>query len=203
MLTQPQTTKKRIPTHEVAVLFPAQGEWTETEYLDLAVDTNRVVELNNGQLEVHDMPTDFHQLILVRLISVLYPLVIAQQLGHVRIAPLPVRLWPGKFREPDLVFMAAAHTERISKQFWGVPDLVAEVVLEGNVKLDRSVKIKEYARAGIPEYWIVDPETKTVEIYQLQGEVYIMRHNLKQGDTLTSSQLPDFQLALTDLFAEE
>ena len=52
-------------TYAVAELFPAQVEWTEEEYL--ALDTNRIVELSDGNLDVAEMPTDFHQLIVARL----------------------------------------------------------------------------------------------------------------------------------------
>lgn len=201
MSASQQTVKQREPTYAIVDLFPAQGEWTEEEYL--ALDTSRIVELSDGRLEVAEMPTDFHQLIVVRLIAALYPFVVAHQLGHIRVAPLRVRLWPGKFREPDLVFMAAAHADRLGERYWGIPDLVAEVISPDNADLDRVVKKGEYARAGIPEYWLVDTEQKTVEVYLLAREDYVLSQKLEESDTLTSAQLPGFQLSLADLFAEE
>jgi len=203
MLTQPKPTKKRTPTYEILEFFPYQGEWSEAEYLELAANTNRVVELSEGHLEVHDMPTDFHQLIVVRLISILYPFVLARKLGHVRVSPLPVRLWPGKFREPDLIFMSNQHASRIGEQFWECPDLVVEVLSEGSRNLDRVQKKAEYARAGIPEYWIVDPQTRTVEVYRLENEQYALHHTLTPGDRLTSHQFPGLELSIEELFARE
>jgi Uma2 family endonuclease len=200
MLTKNRPHKKR-PTYEIAELFPAQGNWSEEEYL--ALDTNHLVELSHGELEVLEMPSDFHQLLVVRLIALLYPFVIRKRLGAVRISPLRVRLWPGKFREPDLIFMSTAHADRIGEKFWGIPDLVAEIISESDEELDRITKMTEYAQAGIPEYWIVDPSAHTVEIYQLQGERYTLRAALPETDTLTSSQLPGFELPLTALFAPE
>lgn len=200
MLTKKQSIKKR-PTYEIAELFPAQGNWSEEEYL--ALDTNHLVEFSHGELEVLDMPSDFHQLLVVRLISLLYPFVIRNRLGSVRISPLRVRLWPGKFREPDLIFVSTAHADRIGEKFWGIPDLVAEIISESDEELDRITKITEYAQAGIPEYWIVDPYARTVEIYLLHEDQYTLHATLTESDTLTSSQLPDFALSLTDLFAPE
>jgi Uma2 family endonuclease len=194
----PTQRSKRTPT--VADLFPAQGEWSEEEYL--ALDTNRIVELSDGKLEIQEMPTHFHQLIVVRLITLLYPFVLARKLGYVLVAPLRVRLWPGKFREPDLVFMAADHAQRIHDEYWEVPDLVAEVISESNPNLDRVRKKEEYARAGIPEYWLVDPYEKRVEVYRLEGETYQVHAELEVGDELTSPQLPGFALSLAELFAE-
>ena len=188
-------------TEALAELFPAQGEWTEDAYL--ALDTNRIVELSDGNLEIHDMPTYLHQLILGRLFLAVSLYLVNAKIGRVAFSPLPVRLWPGKIREPDLVFMSATHRDRIGNQFWGVPDLVAEVVSESNPNLDRKIKKDEYAKAGVPEYWIVDPVGQTVEVYKLEGEIYTLREALQVGDTLISSQLPGFSLELAELFAEE
>jgi Uma2 family endonuclease len=90
----------------------------------------------------------------------------AAKLGHVRFAPLPVRLCPGKIREPDLIFMSSVHSDRIGK-YWGVPDLSVEIISEGTGQKDREIKRNEYAKAGISEYWIVDPEAKNVELLRL------------------------------------
>jgi Uma2 family endonuclease len=188
-------------TEKIAELFPAQGEWSEGEYL--ALDTNRIVELSEGRLEIHDMPTDFHQLILGRLFLALSLFLKDHPLGRVRFSPLRVRLWPGKFREPDLVFMRNEHADRIGAQYWSIPDLVAEVLSESNPDLDRVGKKGEYARAGIPEYWLVDPENKTVEVFHLHRGKYQRIALFREGEILSSVQFPDFQIDLTELFAEE
>src|SRR3954454_25249648 len=91
------------PAWDVAHLFPDQGTWSEEEYL--ALNVNRLVEFSHGSLEVLAMPTTSHQLIVAALYRALLAFVTAQELGTVLFAPLRVRLWPGKFREPDLVFL--------------------------------------------------------------------------------------------------
>src|SRR3990172_7482500 len=157
--------EKPTPTYEVAELFPFQGQWTDEDYL--ALDTNRLVELSDGNLEVLAMPSELHQAVLARLFLAVANFVIQHGLGEVRFPALRVRLWPGKFREPDLVFMAATHKERIFKKFWGVPDLAVELISDDDPDRDRVRKKSEYALAGISEYWIVDPAGKTVEVYLL------------------------------------
>jgi Uma2 family endonuclease len=196
-----QTLKRPKPTYAILNLFPSQGDWTEEEYLTL--DTNHLVELTDGCLEVKEMPTDFHQLVLGRLFAAMLLFVTASKLGYVRFSPLRVRLWPGKFREPDLIFMAVAHKNRLDEQYWGVPDLVAEVISESDPDLDRVVKMGEYAQAGIPEYWLVDPAGETIEIFLLRGSEYQLSQALREGDRLTSTQLPGFEMSVTELFAEE
>lgn len=144
-------TRNPEPTYPVAELFPPQGQWTDEEYLSL--NTNRLIELSDGNLEVLEMPTPFHQLVVVRLITALYTFVTQHQLGHVLVAPVRVRLWPGRFREPDLVFIATAHADRITSKYWGVPDLAVEVISLDDPDRDRMAKKAEYAQAGIPESW--------------------------------------------------
>lgn len=194
---QPRLKRLR-PTHEIVDLFPAQGEWTEEEYL--ALDTNRLIELSDGKLEALPMPSDFHQLISGRLFAALFAFVTAKRLGQIRYAPLRVRLGSGKFREPDLVFVAAAHDDRRGKQYWQPPDLVVEVISPDDPRRDRVVKRREYALAGIPEYWLIDPEAATVEVHLLQGPGYKLARMLKAGDELTSAQVPGWGLAVAELF---
>ncbi len=201
MAANPKTVERPRPTYAVAELFPREGEWTEEDYL--ALDTNHIIELSDGNLEVAEMPTDLHQLILMRLVMTIFAWASRTKLGRVRFSALPVRLWPGKIREPDLVFMATAHLNRITQKYWGIPDLVAEIISPGNPDHDRVRKKQEYARAGIPEYWIVDPGEKTIEVYRLRTRQYRLDRTLGIDDTLTSAQLPGFELALADLFAEE
>ena len=179
-------------------LFPSPGEWTEADYFPLS-DRGRMVELSNGDVEVLPLPTDFHQLILLRLTSSLYAFVFLHRLGQIRFAPLPVRLWEGKVREPDFMFMSAAHADRIGT-YWGVPDLVGEILSEGTEQKDRETKRAEYARAGIPEYWIIDPWARTVERLRLSGHEYVLAE-LVTG-ALTSTEFPGWSMALSELFAE-
>jgi Uma2 family endonuclease len=121
--------------------------------------------------------------------------VTARKLGHVRFAPLPVRLWSGKIREADLMFMSSAHASRIGV-YWGVPDLAVEILSPGTAYKDREVKRKEYAKAGVAEYWIIDPEARTVDIYEA-GKHFTGK------DVLTSELLEDFSMPLAELFAQE
>ena len=141
------------------------GRWTEADYFPFS-ERGRLVELSDGNLEVIDPPNDFHQLILLRLAMWLQTFMSEHKLGKVRFAPLPVRLWNGKIREPDLMFMSAEHASARVAEHWGVPDLAVEIISEGSAYKDREVKRREYPRAGVAEYWIIDPVEKTVEIFQ-------------------------------------
>jgi len=183
------------PAWEVAHLFPRQGTWSEEEYL--ALETNHLVEFSHGYIEVLPMPTESHQFV----VAYLYRLLLAF-LAHyfpgatVLFAPLPIRLWPGKYREPDVVVMLAEHTDRRHEQYWEVPDLVMEVVSPENRRLDLETKRFEYARAGIPEYWIVDPQEQRITVLALEGESYAIHGVFERGTVARSALLAGFEVAV-------
>src|SRR5882724_6743268 len=99
------------PAWEIARLFPNQGEWTEGDYLALNRWTNRLVELADSQVEVLDMPTRTHQRIVLYMRDEVRTFTEPGKLGEALVAPYPVRLRTGRFRQPDVVFMLAEHAD--------------------------------------------------------------------------------------------
>jgi Uma2 family endonuclease len=184
---------------EVAELYPPQGHWTEADYFALP-ETNRHLELSDGEFFMPPHPTDTHQRLVFDLAILLRRFVDEHDLGIVRIAPLPVRLWPGKIREPDVLFIAQAHRDRISEQFVGPPDLVMEVTSPSTRRTDRMEKSIEYAHAGIAEYWIIDAEAQTVEVFVLRAGVYELLGKWQREGTAGSALLDGFQVVVGDLF---
>ncbi|MBI3929111.1 MAG: Uma2 family endonuclease [Armatimonadetes bacterium] len=195
--------RTRLST-EVARLFPRQGHWTEAAYLGLP-ETNRIVELSEGRLVIPDLPTDPHQYTVGELFAALRDFVKKHGSGHVRVAPMRVRLWPGKFREPDIVFLSREHEDRRGEEFWGVPDLVVEVLSprtqrsSGTERTDRLEKFDEYCRAGIREYWMVDTRERTIEVYALREGAYRLSGAWRLGQVAQSEVLPGFSLNVSDI----
>jgi Uma2 family endonuclease len=185
------------PAWDIARLFPAQGCWSEEDYL--ALDTNLRVEFADGTVEVQEMPTQRHQLIIAYLLRRLEDFVAAQNLGVVLFAGLRVRLWPGKFREPDVVFMARAHDERRGEQYWEGADLVMEVVSDDR-ELDLEKKRREYAQAGIPEYWLVDPRDRQIVVLRLDDGSYAVHGVFSAGEIATSVLLAGFAVDVAEVF---
>jgi Uma2 family endonuclease len=191
------------PTWEIARLFPLQGEWSEEDYL--ALDTNLPIELSNGQLEFLPMPTDLHQALLLFLYDMLNRFVTLNRLGTVRVSALPVRLWSGKIREPDILFMLKEHDARRLVHFWRGADLVMEIVRGDPESRRRDLKEKrqEYAKARIPEYWIVDPRDEKIIVLRLIGKRYVVHGEFTEGMTATSHLLPGFSIDVTAAFATQ
>lgn len=185
------------PAWDVALLFPEQGNWSVEEYLRL--ETNRLVEFSHGRIEVLPMPSDRHQSIVAYLFGIL--LVYAQKTGgKVLFAPFRLQLWPGKLREPDLVFLTSANDSRREDPFWTGADLVVEVISPDDPRRDTVTKRFEYARASIPEYWIVDPRDETIAVLRLAGDAYAEHGRFGRGETATSAAYPALRMDVAALF---
>jgi Uma2 family endonuclease len=142
---------KGSPPWAIAKLFPNQGHWSEAEYLELSERTNRLIELIDGCVEVLDLPNLKHQDIVYFLHRSLDDFARPGQLGKAVSAAYPLRLKDGKFHEPDVLFVLAAHLSWFGEKFATGADLVIEVVSEDR-RRDIETKRGEYEEAGIPEY---------------------------------------------------
>jgi Uma2 family endonuclease len=184
------------PTWDVAQLFPSQGVWSEAEYL--ALDTNHLVEFSQGYVEFLPMPTLTHQLIVLFLYEALKAHVSARRLGTILVAAYKVKLWEGKYREPDVIFVKEEHLSRLCEQFSLGADLVIEVVSDQGRPRDLEIKRQEYAQAGIPEYWIVDPQLEQITVLALEGSTYAVHGEYPKGAEATSRLLPGFKVNVTE-----
>jgi Uma2 family endonuclease len=196
------------PTWDIAYLFPAQGTWTENDYLrlDAIHDGWPLVELSNGRLEVLPMPAQTHQFILVFLFEILKAFTDIHAPGVVLVSGMRVRLQKGakaRFRDPDIVYMKAEHARRRHEKFWDGADLVMEVVSPDPKDRERDLEIKprEYARAGISEYWIIDPEQRQIRVLTLEGRTYKLHGDFGTGMEATSVLLPGFAISVDAVFA--
>lgn len=182
--------------------FPRRTRWTEDEYLDIS--TNHLVEFTDGLVKVLPMPTPFHQAVSKRLLIALDEFVRVHKLGEVFHCPVP--LWTGvtRYREPDLLFVSTAHLSKTWKRDRKLnqADLVVEILSEGvkNRRRDLIQKKTEYANAGIPEYWIVDPQESRVTVLKLRQSKYVTLGHFGLDDEIRSALLPNFRLPVRDLF---
>ena len=188
------------PTWEVAYLFPPQRGWTEDDYWALQgrCEGAARVELAGGCLEVLPVPTELHQLILFYLAKLLDAFTERRAPGMVLPSGMKVRLKKGLVRDPDVIYMKAEHAHRRHNEHWEGADLVMEVVSPDpkDRKRDWETKPKEYARARIPEYWIVDPQDKVIRVLTLKGKAYQVHGDFGPGAQATSVLLPGFAVSV-------
>ncbi len=180
-------------------ILPAQGEWTEEEYLVLTDHRSRLVEYTDGLLEVLPWPTDKHQCIL-QYLYVAFHQFVQPRGGKVQFAPLRLRIRPGKFREPDLLLLMSAADPRRQNRFWLGADLALEVVSEEKPERDLVDKRGDYAEGLVPEYWIVNPQTETITVLRLREGVYDEAGVHRRGASAASAAMPDFSVAVAAVF---
>jgi Uma2 family endonuclease len=188
------------PAWEVALLFPEQGGWTEGAYLRLTNQTNRLVELVDGRVEVLPMPSRRHQKIIAFLYRLFYAFVEARNLGTLLFAPLRVRLWSGRYREPDLVFVLTEHADLEGEAYFSGADLVVEVVSPDDPDRDLVDKRADYAEVGIPEYWIVNPLDETITVLRLHDRQYVEHGVFERGSVATSVLLVGMEVDVDVVF---
>jgi Uma2 family endonuclease len=138
-------------------------------------DDGRRYELLEGELYMTPAPSTQHQRIVMRLSALLYTHVQQRQLGDVLPSPIDVLLSPLTVVQPDLVFVSwnrrAIITERAIE---GAPDLVIEILSPTTADHDRTLKAQIYARYRVPQYWIIAPQERRLEVYALETDTYRM-----------------------------
>ena len=173
---------------------------TYEEFRQLPDDGKRY-ELIHGEVHLLPSPSTRHQFVLQNLNLSLGAYVLENRLGEVWVAPLDVRLSDDTALQPDLIFVSNARAEIIQEDFIaGGPDLVVEILSPSTAAHDRATKLYVYAEAGVPEVWFIDPLVRTVEVLKLQGKKYFVDSILAGDQILTSSQIPSWQMPLTELF---
>jgi Uma2 family endonuclease len=99
--------------------------------------------------------------------------------------------------QPDLLFVSRERLDVVTERLIDLaPDLIAEVISPGSGHYGRYTKFYLYAEARVREYWLVDPEAKTIEVNVLRGTAYALLAVFGLGEQIRSEILPDFQVAV-------
>ena len=174
---------------------------TYFEYSSLP-ETGPRYQLIEGKLVMTPAPSYRHQTVQIRLTVALYNFVEPRGLGIVRSSPLDVILSEDSSPQPDIVYVSAARRSIIVPEgLRGAPDLCVEVLSERTRSMDRLAKRVLYAQHGVTEYWIVDPDANTVDLYRLQDNPNEPTRKLTASEPLTTALLPGFSLDLRAVFA--
>jgi Uma2 family endonuclease len=152
-------------------------------------DDGQRYELIDGELHVSHSPTTKHQRVCLRL-AVLLTNALADA-GEVFISPYDVELDFETIVQPDLLFIPKAQANIVTdKRVVGVPALVIEILSPGTRRKDVRVKHGVYARFGVPQYWLVDPEIDRVEVFVLVDGGYEKRVEANSGESFDAPELP-------------
>jgi Uma2 family endonuclease len=150
----------------------APKRWTYADYCRIPPDLKRH-EIIDGRHFVTPAPGRDHQHISAQLGADLVYRVNRRGLGEVYVAPFDVHLAPGTVVQPDIVVVHRKKRGLIgSAKLTGVPDLLIEILSPSRPNYDRETKRLRYQRAGVREFWIVDPVAHTIEQMVLRNGRY-------------------------------
>ena len=175
--------------------------WTYEDYLALPDDGNRY-EIVEGELLVTPPPTTGHQSISSRLFLAMGVFIAHQKLGMLYHPPFEIHL-SDQTRpvQPDLIFIRAENDPLpTTVYFRGIPDLVVEILSPGSHRNDMTVKYAAYEKAGIPEYWIVDPKSESVWVYALSDGKNDLHGQFVGEEMITSKVLAGLEIVNRSLF---
>ena len=145
------------------------GPYREADYL--ALPEKPRCELLYGRLLVTPAPNVRHQVVVGRILRLLFELV-DREGGLAVDSPVDVVLADHSVVQPDVIYVTRARSSIIRERIEGAPDLVVEILSPGTARRDLGEKLRLYAEAGVAEYWIVDPVLETFEFLVNEGKAF-------------------------------
>jgi Uma2 family endonuclease len=159
-------------------------------------------EYINGEIIMAPTPTVVHQTVVGDIYTALREFLKKVAIGRVFLSPLDVVLPTGEVVQPDVFVLVGEESQPgvSAKNIQVAPSLAIEILSPGSIKHDTITKRNLYEQNGVREYWIVDPEARTIAQLVLQGDRYVLTE-LAEGDTIRSVVLTGFEMMIGHLLA--
>jgi Uma2 family endonuclease len=168
--------------------------------LDHTPDDGNRYELIDGELYVSPCPSTAHQNVIRVLLLLLGSHIRQHGLGRIFPSGLKVVLDEPTGVGPDLVYISKARLHALlADGYHGAPELLVEV-LSSKPALDVLIKKQKYARSGMPHYWIIDPDRRSVHAYELEGDRYSLRAEATGESVFEPSLFPGLAIPLAELW---
>jgi Uma2 family endonuclease len=165
-------------------------------------DDGRRYEIHDGELSVTPAPSPQHQLISGALFYALRRWVERYPGGRVIYSPLDVILADTTIVQPDIVYLAPDRLERISRRgIEGAPTLAVEVLSPSTRQIDRITKTRLYAHHGVPFLWLVDPDARSIEAFELENARYVLLRTVSGADAVDVPPFTDLGLVPDTLWS--
>lgn len=160
-------------------------------------------QLIEGDLYMAPSPDLFHQDILFNVAYLIRQYLEKHPIGSVHIAPSDVQLSDLNVYQPDVYFVSKSRKSIRTRQgATGAPNLVVEVLSPRTAKLDRGMKRTVYARTGVEELWLVDPETRQVQVYHLQKSADLPAATYGEKQKFESRLFPGLKIQVAKVFKQ-
>jgi Uma2 family endonuclease len=180
----------------------ARRTWTYDEFAAESPESNLPTELWDGEIIMSAAPRPVHQRIAARMWRHLEEFVAARKLGEAFVSPIDVVFGVSKAVQPDVVFVSNAQKSIIeSTCIRGVPELLVEVISEGTWRRDRVDKKALYEQFGVAEYWIIDPDSRLIEVFTLAKGTYRLHARGIGAEKVTSKLLAGLKVSFEQLEA--
>ena len=171
------------------------------EYCRLPEDAPRY-EILAGVGYLTPSPGGRHQKVSANVFRGLDRFVQARQLGEVLDAPLDVVFSETDVVQPDLLYIAGDRVDILrDRGVFGPPDLAVEILSPASVRRDLQQKLTLYQRYGVREYWIIDLQNRTVDVWTSRESPLDTRRVVTAGGIIESSILPGLAMELDEIFA--
>lgn len=159
-------------------------------------------QLIEGELVMTPAPTTFHQIISGNLNDKLRAFVKANGAGLVLYAPVDVYIDDENAFQPDIVFVSQQRRDIVKDDgLHSAPEIVIEILSPSTAYYDMKKKFRMYEKFGVKEYWIVDPEMKSVELYSLaEKNKFLLNSSYSEQGTVKSVILSGFEVTLEEIF---
>ena len=176
--------------------------YDDFRYMEIPDGDTSIYELINGNIVRRSSPHSIHQIIHFRLVHVIGNYVVDKKIGHLMYAPMDVIFDDDNAPQPDVFFIKKEREKiiELNGPVWGAPDLIIEIISEGTAKNDRVHKKALYERCGVSEYWIVDPPSKSIEVYTLENQRYTLLDIFEIEGKMKSILFSDLDLDVKEVF---
>lgn len=174
---------------------------TAQQFLRLGDDPPGIrLELVNGEVALSPSPTPDHSNVIIQLIFLIESHNNEHELGELH-QDVDTILDRFNVRRPDVLFFFKGRTHLIGKKAMeGPPDLAVEVISPSSVEIDRVDKFQQYRDAGVRFYWIIDPELRTIDAWELVGREYIHIGHAEGNASIKLLPFPDLEIPLQRLW---
>ena len=190
------TTSFHFETFEGFSPFSDVGPYRAADYWQLP--EGEPVELIKGRLVVSPSPNVLHQTIVLLLSELLFKT--ARKTGaRTVLSPMDVILSDDTILQPDVLYISKGRRHIIKQRIEGPPDLVVEII-SGSARRDRVEKLDLYARYGVSEYWIVDPQTQLIDFLLNENGRFVVQS--PANDRYQSPNLPELEIQVADFWCE-
>lgn len=184
----------------ITTIDDKRDDFTAEDYM--ALPEGAPFELINGKLVYMPSPFNDHQQVSMSLSFHISLHVRKNKTGVVRAAPFDVHFDENNIYQPDLMFISNERKYILQDWVKGAPDFIVEIISFGTKSRDKGAKMKTYGQHGVREYWLIDPDKRTVEVFHNEKGKMVSKQKFENEGTIESIAIEGFSIRLSEIFED-